>query len=72
MSIVEVLIVLICGGGLFLVLALGAWVLINKSKIDPPDRQEQLDALEREYAAGNLDEAEYDRRRKRILNDRMR
>jgi uncharacterized membrane protein len=72
MSIVEILIVLFCGAGLFVVLALGAWVLINKSKLDQPDQQAQLEALDREYGTGDLDESEYKRRRQRILNDRLR
>jgi uncharacterized membrane protein len=73
MSLMEVAIVLFCGGTLFLILALGAWVLINKSKLDaPPDHQAKLEALDREYATGDLDEDEYDRRREQILNDRMR
>jgi uncharacterized membrane protein len=76
MSIIELLLVLICGGGLLLLLAVGAWVLINKSKLEESgsNQQEQLDALDREYAEGDLDEDEYDRRRARILNqsDRMR
>jgi uncharacterized membrane protein len=73
MSLLEVAIVLFCGGALFLILALGAWVLINKSKLEtPPNQQAKLDALDREYAAGDLDEDEYDRRREQILNDRLR
>lgn len=71
-SVAEFLVILVCGFGLFLVLALGAWVLINRSKLESPDQQSRLDALDREYAAGNLDEAEYDRRRKEILDSRMR
>jgi uncharacterized membrane protein len=72
MSIVEILIVLFCGVGLFIILALGAWVLINKSTLDQPDQQANLEALGREYATGDLDESEYERRRQRILNDRLR
>ena len=74
MSIVEVLLVLVCGGGLFLILGVGAWVLINKSPLQDPDsrQQEKLDELDREYAAEDLDEAEYDRRRAQILTSRMR
>jgi uncharacterized membrane protein len=76
MSIVEILLVLVCGGGLLLLLAVGAWVLINKSKLEESgsSQQGQLDALDREYAEGDLDEDEYERRRARILNqsDRMR
>jgi uncharacterized membrane protein len=76
MSIIELLLVFVCGGGLLLLLAVGAWVLINKSKLEESgsSQQEQLDALDREYAEGDLDEDEYERRRARILNqsDRMR
>jgi uncharacterized membrane protein len=73
MSIIEFLVLMACGVGLLMFLALGAWVLINKSKLESPDDQkEKLDALDREYAGGDLDEIEYDRRRARILDDRLR
>ena len=73
MSIIELLIVLVCGGGLFLILAVAAWILVNKRSLEQSDSQQaKLDALDREYAAGDLDEDEYDRRRAAILNDRMR
>jgi uncharacterized membrane protein len=73
MSVAEFLVILFCGLGLFLILAVGAWVLVNKSKLESPGsrQQEKLDELDREYAAGDLDESEYDRRRAQILNDRM-
>lgn len=71
MSLVEFLVILVCGIGLFLVLAVGAWILINKSSLENPAQRSKLEALDREYAAGNLDEAEYERRRQQILNDRM-
>jgi uncharacterized membrane protein len=73
MSLLEVLILMACGGGLLMTLTLGAWVLINKSKLEnPQDRSEQLEALDREYASGDLDEDEYERRRARIMNERLR
>jgi uncharacterized membrane protein len=73
MSLLDVAVVLFCGGVLFLILAFAAWILINKSKLEAPqDQQAKLEALDREYAAGDLDEDEYDRRRRQILNDRMR
>ena len=73
MSIVEFIVLMACGVGILMILTLGAWVLINKSKLEnPPDQQQELDDLDREYAAGDLDEDEYERRRQRILNERMR
>jgi uncharacterized membrane protein len=73
MSLVEVLLVLACGGGLLAILALGAWVLINKSKLEETPRvQSRLEALDQEYAGGDLDEDEYQQRRREIQNDRMR
>lgn len=72
-SVAEFLVILVCTAGLFLILALGAWIVINKSKLSQSGaRQARLDALDREYAAGDIDEAEYDRRRAEILNERTR
>ena len=72
MSIIELLIVLFCVGGLLVILAVGAWVLVNKSKLEQPDREidEELQALDREYAGGDLDEADYDARRAELMRRR--
>ncbi len=73
MSLIEFIVLMACGVGILLVLTLGAWVLINKSRLENPvDPEQQLDELDREYAAGDLDEDEYDRRRQRIVNNRLR
>lgn len=71
-SVAEFLVILIVAFVMFLVLALAAWILVNRSKIrDSGRRQAELDALDREYASGELDEDEYKRRRERIMNERM-
>jgi uncharacterized membrane protein len=69
MDLMQFLVVLVCGGGLLLIIALGAWVLINKSKLEQPsaNQQSRLDELDRRYAAGDLDESEYDAERQKIL-----
>jgi uncharacterized membrane protein len=74
MSIAELLILLVCGGGFLLVLAVGAWVLMNKSNLeqDASDPQSRLEALDRRYAAGELDEDDYDERRRKILEQQQR
>jgi uncharacterized membrane protein len=70
MSGMELLILLFCAGGLLLMLATGAWVLVNKSRLEGQagdGGRRELEALEREYAMGDLDEDEYDARRAEIM-----
>ncbi|TVR73402.1 MAG: SHOCT domain-containing protein [Sphaerobacteraceae bacterium] len=71
MSIPVVLMALACGGGLLVIMALGAWFLINKSSSASPVNEARLESLDREYKSGELSEHEYNRRREKILNDRM-
>lgn len=69
-SVAEFLVILVCTAGMFLILALGAWILFNRSRLERSgERQSRLDALDREYAAGDIDDAEYERRRSAILNE---
>ncbi len=67
----AVLMALVLGGGLLVILALGAWYLINKSSSASPANEARLESLDREYRDGELSEDEYNRRREEILNDRM-
>jgi uncharacterized membrane protein len=71
-SIAAIMMALACGGGLLVILAFGAWVLVNKSSSASPVNEARLESLERQYSQGDLSEDEYTRRREEILNDRLR
>lgn len=69
-SVAEFLTILVCTAGMFLILAIATWILLNKRRILRSDPQnDELNELEREYAAGDIDEDEYQRRRSEILSD---
>lgn len=70
-SVAEFLVILACSLALFLTLAVAAWILISRSRFQQSrERSARLEALDREYAAGDIDDAEYQRRRTAILDDR--
>jgi uncharacterized membrane protein len=67
----ELLILLFCAGGLLVILAVGAWVLINKSKLegraeDRNEISEELERLESDFTSGALNSDEYHARRREI------
>jgi uncharacterized membrane protein len=72
MSIPYVLMALACSAGLLVILAFGAWVLINKSSSGAPVNEARLSSLERELENGEISEDEYNRRREELLQDRLR
>lgn len=72
-SVAEFLTILVCTGAMFLILAIAAWILINKSRYQQSrERNARLEELDRQYEAGEMDEPEYQRKRAEILNERMR
>lgn len=71
-SLTLILLALACGGGLLVIMAFGAWVLVNKSSSASPVNEARLESLEQAYRDGKLSEDEYQRQRAEMLNDRLR
>lgn len=72
-SVAEFLTILVCTGAMFLILAVAAWILINKSRYQQSrERNARLEELDQQYAAGEIDDDEYQRRRSEIQNDKSR
>lgn len=69
-SVAEFLVILACSLTMFLILGVATWILINRRKILGSDaRRDALTKLEHEYAAGEIDSDEYQRRRDEILSE---